>query len=88
MLARVQNEDSENFSKWCQLVDDVSRLKCFFFTQLHKAYLGLSAEKFNRELCEAHVSDIDETNESGRTLPSWAAQRGDIETIEMLLSLG
>ena len=57
-------------------------------SDLHKAYLGLSGRDFELELAAIPRSSIDQVDARGRTLLSWASQRGDENTVSRLLAAG
>ena len=67
---------------------DIAQFDSFGFCSLHKAYLGLSGLSFNQVLASTNRSDIDETDYQGRTVLSWAAARGDSQTVGKLLVCG
>ena len=88
ILANEHIWDSDTLFSWKKLFGDPPEIEDFRFPRLHKAYLGLSEEHFNQRLCESYISEVDQTDKHGRTLLSWAAQRGDYESIALLLNLG
>ena len=82
----IQNDIPEN---WDDLFrQDSTHFDSFEFSSLHKAYLGLSGLSFNQVLASTNRSDIDETDYQGRTVLSWAAARGDSQTVGKLLICG
>ena len=69
-------------------LQDFTQFDSFGFTSLHKAYLGLSGLTFNQVLASTKRSDVDECDYQGRTVLSWAAARGDSQTVGKLLACG
>ena len=67
---------------------DITHFDVLGFSSLHKAYLGLSRLTLNQVLASTKRSDIDESDYQGRTVLSWAAFRGDSQTVEKLLACG
>ena len=67
---------------------DIAHFDCFGFTSLHKAYLGLSGLTFDQVLASTKRSDVDKSDDQGRTVLIWAAARGDPRTVEKLLACG
>ena len=67
---------------------DIAHFDCFGFTSLHKAYLGLSGLTFDQVLASIKRSDVDKSDDQGRTVLIWAAARGDPRTVEKLLACG
>ena len=67
---------------------DIAQFDSFGFSSLHKAYLGLSGLTFNQVLASTKRSDVDESDYQGRTVLSWAAARGDSQTVKKLLACG
>ena len=67
---------------------DIAQFDSFGFSSLHKAYLRLSGLTFNQVLASIKRSDIDESDYQGRTVLSWAAARGDYQTVGKLLACG
>ena len=55
------------------------------FPQLHKAVLGL-IDKSAKDVIQADASEINKTDRDGRTALSWAAARGDSQTVQLLLA--
>lgn len=60
----------------------------FGFSTLHKACLGLSDRSLEDIILETPRSRVDESDATGRTALSWAAQKGDASLLLQLLSLG
>ena len=58
------------------------------FTDLHKAYLGLSGTTFVQALPSASSFQIDAVDGEGRTTLSWASGRGDEHAVSRLLQAG
>ena len=58
------------------------------FSVLHKTLLGLLAGRTVRSELEASTAEIDTRDSSGRTCVSWAAARGDDDSLRTLLSFG
>ena len=82
----IPNDMPEN---WDDIfLQDITRFDSFGFTSLHKAYLGLSGLTFDQVLASTQRSDIDERDNQGRTVLSWAAARDDSRTVEKLLACG
>ena len=65
-----------------------SHFDVFGFSDLHRAYLGISGIGFDQAISSTSRSDIDNADMQGRTLLSWAAQRGDDKTVARLLTHG
>ncbi|KAL9043872.1 MAG: hypothetical protein Q9214_002952 [Letrouitia sp. 1 TL-2023] len=70
-----------------QMFSDRECIEEMRFTTLHRIILGL-----NNSSLENHISQnpdcINVTDSYGRTALSWAAQRGMVETVELLLRFG
>ena len=82
----TQNDIPDN---WDDLFfQGITQFDSFGFSSLHKAYLGLSGLTFNQVLASTRRSDIDKSDYQGRTVLSWAAARGDSQTVEKLLACG
>lgn len=58
------------------------------FTHLHKLVLGLEGGDLATQVAFLDPGAIDLPDFSGRTALSWAAQRGDLETVNILLNAG
>ena len=67
---------------------DERGLEIFGFQELHKAYLDLSGRTFDEVLAKTPRSMIDQADVDGRTVLSWASERGDHYTVARLLPLG
>ena len=67
---------------------DQSQLDLLGFSQLQKAYLGLSGVAYHTALSATPRSAIDEVDATGRTLLSWASQKGDDTIVAELLACG
>ena len=67
---------------------DQSQLGLLGFSDLHKAYLGLSGVVYHTALSATPRSAIDEVDATGRTILSWASQKGDDTTVAELLACG
>ena len=67
---------------------DQSGLDILGFSQLQKAYLGLSGVTYHTALSATPRSAIDEVDAMGRTILSWASQKGDDTTVAELLHCG
>lgn len=81
-----QNDIPDN---WDDLFfQDITQFDSFGFSSLHKAYLGLSGLTFNQVLASTTRSDIDKSDYQGRTVLSWAAARGDSQSVGKLLTCG
>ena len=82
----IQNDIDE---KWDDIFfKDITRFDSFGFSRLHKAYLGLSGLTFDQVLASTKRSDVDKSDMQGRTVLSWAAARGDSQTVRKLLACG
>jgi uncharacterized protein len=57
------------------------------FTTLHKIVLGLHGANLLTEIA-TNTDAVNSTDNEGRTPISWAAQRGDLETLSVLLAHG
>ena len=89
MRWRLQLIDNDIPETWDDLFfQDISQFDSFGFSSLHKAYLGLSGLTFNQVLALTKRSDIDEVDNQGRTVLSWAAARGDSQIVRKLLTCG
>ena len=71
-----------------RLVNDRTLLDTFGFTELHEASLGISKQPFGNSLMSCPRAAIDEVDAGQRSTLSWAAQRGDLDVIQQLLSRG
>lgn len=60
----------------------------FGFPDLHRAYFNISGRSFSDVLSETSSESIDQTDAGGRTLLSWASERGDAITVSQLLDRG
>ena len=67
---------------------DQSQLGLLGFSDLQKAYLGLSGVVYHTALSATPRSAIDEVDATGRTILSWASQKGDDTTVAELLACG
>ena len=67
---------------------DQSQLDLFGFSQLQKAYFGLSGVTYHTALSATRRSAIDEVDVTGRTILSWASQKGDDTAVAELLACG
>ena len=67
---------------------DQSQLDLLGFSQLQKAYLGLSGISYRMVLSGTSRSAIDEVDATSRTILSWASQKGDHTTVAELLACG
>ena len=79
---------SQSLDLWRDLFSDRSQLEECNFPNLHKAYFNISGKTFQSVLIQTQRSVIDQVDGLGRTLLSWAAQRGDYETVQQLLASG
>jgi ankyrin repeat protein len=86
-----------DLSKWMRS-DSIERLKCYFeehkepleaaqFSHVHKIVLGLSRLDLQDFLRESSDT-IDAVDSDGKTPLAYAAARGDLETVNILLSFG
>ena len=78
----------EDYLKVENLFSDDEYLETRSFSVLHKTTLGLLPGRKIRSELEASTADIDSQDASGRTCISWAAARGDDESLRILLSFG
>ena len=69
---------------WRCLFDDEEHLESRAFPPLHKIILGLSSLDLQMQL-EFSSTGIDEKDADGRTALSWAATRGDLRSVSLLL---
>ena len=67
---------------------NITQFDLFGFSSLQKAYLGLNGLTFDQVLASTKRSDVDECDYQGRTVLSWAAARGDSQTVEKLFACG
>ena len=75
--------------RWDQyFLPDYSQFDVFGFSELHKAYLGLSGLRFEDVLVHTHRSNLDRRDCQGRTVLNWAASRGDSHSVTRLLLCG
>ena len=65
-----------------------SQLDLLGFSQLQKAYFGLSGVSYRTTLSETLRSAIDQVDATGRTILSWASGKGDDMTVAELLTCG
>ena len=72
---------------WRCLFDDEEHLESRAFPPLHKIVLGLSSLKLQTQL-DLSTAGIDEKDADGRTALSWAATRGDLQSVSLLLQNG
>ena len=72
---------------WRCLFDDEEHLESRAFPPLHKIVLGLSSLDLQMQLDLSTVG-IDEKDADGRTALSWAATRGDLRAVSLLLQYG
>ncbi|KAI8625412.1 ankyrin repeat-containing domain protein [Xylariaceae sp. FL1651] len=64
-------------------------LECWQFSPLHQAVLGVEGFSLPAQLkTDAHPGMINATDARGRTALHWAALRGDLEAVELLLDAG
>ena len=67
---------------------DQSQLDLLGFSQLQRAYFGLSGVSYRIALSGTSRSAINEVDATGRTVLSWASQKGDDTTVAELLTCG
>ena len=67
---------------------DQSQLGLLGFSDLQKAYLGLSGVTYHTALSATPRSAINEVDAMGRTILSWASQKGDVTIVAELLDCG
>ena len=82
---RWENQDLELLEF---LFSDRSGLAYFHFSELHRACLDLSGKSLQDVVTCTGRSSIDAVDNMGRTTLSWAAQRGDSDAVELLLTRG
>ncbi len=85
ILSRTLTGDES--SRMAGLFSDTDYLETRQFTILHKIVLDLIPRTLESEL-EFSTKDLDSVDSSGRTCASWAAARGDSETMGTLLRYG
>ena len=71
--------------KWLWNQSQVDLLE---FPELHKAYLSISDVEFSTALCATPRFAIDQVDSLGRTLLSWASEKGDFTIVAQLLACG
>ena len=69
---------------WRCLFDDEEHLESRAFPPLHKIVLGLSSVDLQMQL-SLSTAGIDDKDADGRTALSWAATRGDLRSVTLLL---
>ena len=69
---------------WRCLFDDEEHLESRAFPPLHKIVLGLSSLDLQKQL-NLSTAGIDDKDADGRTALSWAATRGDLRSVSLLL---
>ena len=69
------------------MFEDEEFLESRIFQPIHKIVLGLSNVSLEQHL-QLSTSNIDAVDADGRTALSWAATRGDIEAVRILLRYG
>ena len=67
---------------------DLSGLDILGLSQLQKAYLGVSGVIYHQALSATPRSAVNEVDAMGRTILSWACQKGDDTTVAELLRCG
>ncbi|KAI9685354.1 MAG: hypothetical protein M1822_004485 [Bathelium mastoideum] len=82
------NLTCEEYIKVESLFSNDEYLETRKFAVLHKTTLGLLPGRTVRSELDASTADIDVQDASGRTCVSWAAARGDNESLQTLLSYG
>jgi ankyrin repeat protein len=70
------------------LFSRTERLETRGFTRIHKAVLGLDSADLERELKYSSKSAINQRDTEGRTAISWAAWRGDLDAVQLLIKYG
>ena len=70
------------------IYSDPSHLILYDFPDLPSAYLGISDRSFGDVFVQTPRSSIDLVDASGKTTLSWAAGKGDHDTVKELLSFG
>ena len=81
LAAELTDNDS---STMASVFSDTDYLQTRQFTILHKIVLGFIPRTLESEL-EYSTKNLDAVDSSGRTCVSWAAARGDIEALKVLL---
>ena len=86
---RCEEIPGDILEDWDKLfLQDRSQMDVFGFSNLHKAYLGLSGLTFGQVLADTDRSCVDNIDSLGRTVLYWAANRGDSHTVVQLLAMG
>jgi len=70
------------------MFNDQERLENRHFSKLHKAVLGLIHVDLDHELSISSAAHINKRDSKGRTALSWAAVRGDLVRVHLLLKYG
>ncbi|KAI9774855.1 MAG: hypothetical protein M1840_000071 [Geoglossum simile] len=70
------------------IFNDTESLERRQFTILHEIVLGLKGGDLDAEIQRAPIAVIDSVDSNGRTALSWAASRGDIKALQILLRNG
>lgn len=86
--SQISPEPRARLREICSMLGDSSQLELFGFPRLHKAYLGLAGESFEQAWSNTSRSAIDDLDYQGRTILSWACDRGDDKRADHFLRLG
>ena len=78
---------SSTIDAWRCLFDDEEHLESRAFPPLHKIVLGLVSMDLKQQL-ELSTANIDDKDADGRSAISWAATRGDLASVSVLLQYG
>lgn len=87
-LAKPWLPEDEQMVRTCHLLGSHSDFALFGFSELHRAYLGISGVTFEDVLSSTPRSSIDGVDRTGLTTLSWACRQGDTNAVARLLSCG
>ena len=88
ILGKHSQREAKDLDRLRKLFSDTSKLGSLRFSPLHNAYFGISGETFDSCLSTLSRSAIDTPDASGRSILSWAAERGDFTVLNLLLRCG
>lgn len=78
-----------SINQWRSMFDSESYLESRLFPPLHKIVLGIAEEPVGLEATlKLSSMGINQVDAEGRTALSWAAARGDLESVRVLLKYG
>lgn len=80
--------EDEQIKRTCHLLGNHSDFALFGFSELHRAYLGISGVSFQEVLSSTPRSLIDAVDRMGLATLSWACRRGDNDAVARLLLCG